>query len=105
MNQLEDGGSGALIRRAQRIYARMEYALPWDLHLRLQLQHTRYESPAQGTSRARTFQLLSGWQPNAFTQVYAGYAQSRKTDRTLEPPMERLMEKGLFAKIAYALRF
>lgn len=105
VNQLEDGGSGALIRRAQRIYARMEYALPWDLHLRLQLQHTRYESPAQGTSRARTFQLLSGWQPNAFTQVYAGYAQSRKTDRTLEPPMERLMEKGLFAKIAYALRF
>ena len=52
-----------------------------------------------------TCNALGGWQPNAFTQVYLGYSQSRKTDLNLTAPLERLIEKGLFGKASYAIRF
>ena len=103
--QLRDDASGGLILRAQRLYTKVEYSFPFDTYLRAQAQLTRYEAPGREPTRSRYLQILAGWQPNAFTQVYLGYSQSRKTDLDLTAPREHLMVKGLFAKASYAIRF
>ena len=105
LNQLRDEASQGLIQRARRLYAKAEYAFPLNLYLRVQGQVTRYEAPGLDPTRSRFVQLLAGWQPNAFTQVYLGYSQARRTDLDLASPTERLMEKGLFGKASYSLRF
>jgi hypothetical protein len=105
LNQLRDEASDNQILRAQRVYGNAEYAFPLDFYLRVQSQITRYEAPDQDPTQSRFIQLLAGWQPNAFTQVYLGYSQARSTDLDLQFPTERLMEKGLFAKASYAVRF
>lgn len=105
LNQLRDADSQALLRRARRLFAKLEYAFPFDLYARIQAQATRYETSGEETTKSRFVQILTGWQPNAFTQIYLGYSQTRGTDLDLAPPAERLLEKGLFAKAAYALRF
>jgi hypothetical protein len=105
LNQLRDVDSAALLRRAQRLYAKLEYAFPLSLYLHLQAQSTRYEAAGAEITHSRFLQVLTGWQPNAFTQVYLGYSQKRGTDLDLSPVAERLLEKGLFAKAAYAVHF
>ncbi len=102
---LRDDASGTLILRAQRLYTKVEYSFPFDTYLRAQAQLTRYEAPGQAPTRSHYLQFFAGWQPNAFTQVYLGYSQSRKTDLNLTAPLERLIEKGLFGKASYAIRF
>ena len=105
LSQLHDEATGSLLRRARRVYAKAEYAFPFSIYLRLQAQATRYDYPDASSVGSQFLQLLSGWQPNAFTHVYLGYSQARRTDLAFEPPMERLMEKGLFGKVSYAVRF
>lgn len=105
LSELRDAGSLALLRRARRLFTKLEYAFPLALYLRLQAQVTHYEIPEGDSTRSRFLQILAGWQPNAFTQIYLGYSQTRGTDLDLAPPAERFLERGLFAKVAYALRF
>lgn len=103
--QLLDADSQALLRRAQRLFLKAEYAFPWSLYLQFQAQTRRLENPGVDITRSRFVKLLAGWRPNAFTQIYLGYAQTRGTDLDQVPPSERLMEKGLFGKAAYAIQF
>jgi hypothetical protein len=46
-----------------------------------------------------------GWQPNAFTNAYIGWSGQRHRDPTATPGSERTVERGLFAKLAYAMQF
>jgi hypothetical protein len=46
-----------------------------------------------------------GWQPNAFTNAYVGWSGQRHRDPANVLPWERMVERGLFAKMAYALQF
>jgi len=46
-----------------------------------------------------------GWQPNAFTNAYVGWSGQRRRDPLAVLPSERMVERGLFAKMAYALQF
>jgi hypothetical protein len=46
-----------------------------------------------------------GWQPNAFTNAYMGWSGQRHRDPTAIIPSERMVERGLFAKMAYAVQF
>jgi hypothetical protein len=48
---------------------------------------------------------LLGWQPNAFTGAYVGWSGQRRRDPTAMLPNERMVERGLFAKVAYAMQF
>ena len=104
-NQLQNADAAVLLRRARRLYAKVEYAFPLAFYARIQAQTTSYETPGQVPDRSRFLQVLAGWQPNAFTQVYLGYSQARRTALDLMSPAERLMEKGLFGKVSYAVRF
>lgn len=103
--QLHDEATRELILQAERVYAKGEYCFPLDLYLRAQAQLTHYLSSTTGPTRAFYLQVLAGWQPNAFTQVYIGYSQTHGTDTVMTTPQEHLMEKGLFAKASYAIRF
>jgi hypothetical protein len=46
-----------------------------------------------------------GWQPNAFTNAYLGWSGQRHRDPLAVIPTERMVERGLFAKVAYAMQF
>lgn len=46
-----------------------------------------------------------GWQPNAFTNAYLGWPGQRRRDPLALLPSERMAERGLFAKRAYAMQF
>ena len=90
--------------RAREISATGVWQFPMNLYLKTQAIVVRYD----GTEADLTDKYLKafvGWQPNAFTTAYAGWSGQRHRDPVLGPVEERMVERGLFAKVAYAFQF
>lgn len=105
-----DYATGALNRRATRLYLFVEQVLPHDFFWRVQYQPIRYYTPlatnpgmSVDTTWVKSVQYLGGWRPNPFSGFYVGYNQVRGTmPTTLDPRNEPVIEKGLFMKATYA---
>ncbi|HJV91428.1 MAG TPA: DUF5916 domain-containing protein [Holophagaceae bacterium] len=95
---------GARLVRARQLVATATWQLPAHVYVKTQSYVVRYDGlEADGTDKY--LKVLLGWQPNAFTGAYLGWSGQRQRDPSEGIPAERMTERGLFAKVAYALQF
>ncbi len=90
--------------RARELVASGSWQFPHAFYLKTQAFVVRYDGTlAEGVDKF--LKAFVGWQPNAFTNAYLGWSGQRRRDPTAIIPAERMVERGLFAKAAYALQF
>lgn len=90
--------------RARELIATGSWQFPYAFYLKCQAFVVRYDgSEAQGVDKF--LKGFLGWQPNAFTNAYLGWSGQRRRDPLAVIPSERMVERGLFAKLAYAVQF
>ncbi|HEX9082606.1 MAG TPA: DUF5916 domain-containing protein, partial [Holophagaceae bacterium] len=90
--------------RARELTASGSWQLPHFFYLKTQAFVVRYDgSEQEGVDKF--LKGFLGWQPNAFTNAYVGWSGQRHRDPADVIPAERMIERGLFAKVAYALQF
>jgi hypothetical protein len=90
--------------RARELTATGGWQLPNAFYLKTQAFVVRYDGhAADGVDKF--LKAFLGWQPNAFTNAYLGWSGQRRRDPLAILPSERMIERGLFAKVAYALQF
>jgi hypothetical protein len=80
------------------------WQLPWDFYLKTQSFVVRYDG-AEAEGVDKFLKAFTGWRPNAFTHAYVGWSGQRRRDPILGIQPERMVERGLFAKLAYAVQF
>lgn len=78
--------------------------LPRHVYLKLQSFVVRYDG-SEAEAVDKYLKLFLGWQPNAFTGAYLGWSGQRRRDPLAVDPQERMIQRGLFAKVAYAWQF
>jgi len=90
--------------RARELTASGSWQFPLSIYVKTQAFVVRYDgNEAEGVDKfLKTF---VGWQPNAFTNAYLGWSGQRRRNPTAIIPSERMVERGLFAKFAYAVQF
>ena len=101
---LDREADGARIIRARQVSSSAAYQFPASVYARLQAFVVRYDGRDPSTVD-KYLKLLLGWQPNAFTHAYLGWSGRVRRDLALNLDPERLSDRGLFAKFAYALQF
>lgn len=102
--ELTREADGARLVRARQLVASATWQLPAHVYLKTQSFVVRYDGlEADGTDKY--LKALLGWQPNAFTGAYLGWSGQRRRDPASGLDAERMTERGLFAKVAYALQF
>ncbi|MBK9796923.1 MAG: hypothetical protein IPP58_10585 [Holophagaceae bacterium] len=90
--------------RARALTATGSWQFPRSVYLKTQAFVVRYDGTAtEGVDKF--LKAFLGWQPNAFTNAYLGWSGQRRRDPTAVLPGERTVERGLFAKVAYAVQF
>ncbi|NWJ40699.1 MAG: hypothetical protein HXX12_06985 [Geothrix sp.] len=90
--------------RARELTASGSWQFPWSIYLKTQAFVVRYDgTEAEGVDKF--LKGFLGWQPNAFTNAYLGWSGQRRRDPLSLPTSERMVERGLFAKLAYAVQF
>jgi hypothetical protein len=90
--------------RAREITASGSWQFPLSFYVKTQAFVVRYDgTEAEGVDKF--LKLFLGWQPNAFTNAYVGWSGQRRRDPLAILPEERMIERGIFAKLAYALQF
>jgi hypothetical protein len=90
--------------RAREAVASATWQFPRHLYLKLQTFAVRYDgTETEGVDKF--LKAFLGWQPNAFTGAYLGWSGQRNRDPLAIDPTERMVQRGLFAKLAYALQF
>jgi len=90
--------------RARELTATGSWQFPRSLYLKAQAFVVRYDgTDAEGVDKF--LKGFLGWQPNAFTNAYLGWSGQRRRDPLALVPSERMVERGLFAKLAYAMQF
>ena len=90
--------------RARKLATTATYQMPHAFYLKAQAFVVRYDgSEIDGVDKF--LKAFVGWQPNAFTNAYLGWSGQRRQDPTAVIPSERMVERGLFAKLAYAMQF
>ncbi len=102
--RLNREADGSLLLRARQVKLGAGMQFPEHLYLKAQAYFTRYDRPSGG-SHEKYAKVLVGWQPNAFTHAYLGATTRRRLDPFERLDPERMVERGLFAKFAYALQF
>lgn len=101
---LDREGDDLRLIRARELTATGSCQLPAAFYLKTQAFVVRYDgSAAEGVDKF--LKAFVGWQPNAFTNAYLGWSGQRRRDPALGLQPERMVERGLFAKVAYALQF
>jgi hypothetical protein len=102
--ELAREADGARLIRARQLVATATWQLPAHIYVKAQSFVVRYDGlEAEGTDKY--LKALLGWQPNAFTGAYVGWSGQRRRDPAEGIQAERMTERGLFAKVAYALQF
>ncbi len=101
---LDREADGRRIVRARQLHGSAGYQFPGSVYARLQAFVVRYDGREPSTVD-KYLKLLVGWQPNAFTHAYLGWSGRVRRDPGLALDGERLAERGLFAKLAYARQF
>ncbi len=90
--------------RARELVLSGTWQLPLHVYLKMQSFVVRYDgSEFEGVDKF--LKAFVGWQPNAFTGAYLGWSGQRQRDPLALDPRERMVERGLFAKLAYAIQF
>lgn len=90
--------------RARKLSTTATYQMPRSFYLKAQAFVVRYDgSEFEGVDKY--LKAFLGWQPNAFTNAYLGWSGQRHRDPLAVIPTERMVERGLFAKVAYAMQF
>ncbi|WP_243384457.1 DUF5916 domain-containing protein [Geothrix alkalitolerans] len=90
--------------RARKLAATATYQMPRFFYLKTQAFVVRYDgSEIDGVDKF--LKAFLGWQPNAFTNAYLGWSGQRRRDPLAILPTERMVERGVFAKLAYAMQF
>jgi hypothetical protein len=101
---LDREADDARLIRARELILTGSWQFPLSFYLRTQAFVVRYDgSLADGVDKF--LKAFVGWQPNAFTNAYVGWSGQRRRDPLAILPAERMVERGLFAKLAYAIQF
>jgi hypothetical protein len=101
---LDREGDDLRLIRARELSLTGSWQLPAAFYLKTQAFVVRYDGAhAEGVDKF--LKGFVGWQPNAFTNAYLGWSGQRRRDPALGIQPERMVERGLFAKVAYALQF
>ncbi|MDR3683331.1 MAG: DUF5916 domain-containing protein [Geothrix sp.] len=90
--------------RARELVATGSWQFPLSIYVKTQAFVVRYDGTEE-ESVDKFLKAFVGWQPNAFTNAYVGWSGQRHRDPTAVLPSERMVERGLFAKLAYAVQF
>jgi hypothetical protein len=101
---LDRESDGLRLIRARQVEATATWQLPRHFYLRGQAFLVRYDG-REANTKDRFVKVYAGWQPNAFTQAYLGWSGRRTFDPLAAIAPERMTERGLFAKVAYAVQF
>ena len=102
--ELSREGDDARLVRARQLVATATWQLPAHIYLKAQGFVVRYDGlEADGVDKY--LKALLGWQPNAFTGAYVGWSGQRRRDPSALIQPERMVERGIFAKVAYAIQF
>ncbi len=78
--------------------------MPWNIHFHAQAFVVRYDG-SEEYSVDKYLKAYVGWQANAFTTAYVGWSGERRWDPVNSFPVEEMVNRGLFAKLAYAIHF
>ncbi len=90
--------------RARELVATGSWMFPLSFYAKTQAFVVRYDgTELEGVDKF--LKAFLGWQPNAFTNAYVGWSAQRHRDPLATPASERAVERGLFAKLAYAVQF
>lgn len=98
----ENGGGRRV--RAREAVAGATWSLPLHLFLKSQAFVVAYDG-AEADSVDRFLKLFLIWQPNAFTSAYLGWSGQRRRSPDDGIQDERMVLRGLYAKVAYAFQF
>jgi len=102
--QLTREADDARLVRARELVATATWQLPAHIYVKTQGFVVRYDGlAADGVDKY--LKALLGWQPNAFTGAYVGWSGQRRRDPAALIQPERMVERGVFAKVAYAIQF
>lgn len=102
--ELDREADGLRLIRAREVSASGTWQLPAHFYLRTQGFVVRYDG-AEADLTDKYLKVFAGWQPNAFTEAYLGWSGQRHRDPLGGLPQEAMVERGLFAKVAYAIQF
>lgn len=102
--ELSRESDSARLIRARQLVATATWQLPAHVYVKVQSFVVRYDGlEAEGVDKY--LKALVGWQPNAFTGAYLGWSGQRQRDPLALVATERMVERGIFAKVAYAIQF
>jgi hypothetical protein len=103
-SDLNREADGLRLIRAREIVVSGSWQFPLSFYVKTQAFVVRYDG-TEVESVDKFLKGFVGWQPNAFTNAYLGWSGQRHRDPAATIPSERMVERGLFAKMAYALQF
>jgi len=90
--------------RARALVASTLWQLPAAFYVKTQGFAIRYDgAETQGVDKF--LKVFVGWRPDAFTQAYLGWSGQRRWDPSRRIDPERMVERGIFAKVAWAYQF
>lgn len=102
--ELSRESDGLRLIRARELSTTATWQMPSHIYLKTQAFVVRYDGSYANTTD-KYLKAFLGWQPNAFTTAYVGWSGQRHRDPIIGIPEERMIERGLFAKLAYAYQF
>jgi hypothetical protein len=95
---------GQRLIRARELVLSGSWQFPLSLYVKTQAFVVRYDG-TEAETVDKFLKAFVGWQPNAFTNAYLGWSGQRHRDPASVIPSERMVERGLFGKLAYAVQF
>ncbi len=102
--ELDREADGLRLVRAREVAGTGTWQMPRSIYLKAQAFAVRYDG-SEAQTVDKFIKAFLGWQPNAFTHAYLGWSGQRRRDPLAHIPDERMVERGLFAKVAYAKQF
>ncbi|HTL98448.1 MAG TPA: DUF5916 domain-containing protein [Holophagaceae bacterium] len=102
--ELDRESDGLRLVRARELSATAIWQFPLNLYFKTQGFVTRYDG-SEADLTDKYLKGFVGWQPNAFTTAYIGWSGQRHRDPAIGLLDERMIERGVFAKFAYAIQF
>lgn len=102
--ELDRESDGLRLIRARELSATATWQFPRNIYVKTQGFVVRYDG-SELEAVDKYLKAFLGWQPNAFTTAYIGWSGQRRRDPLGGIPAEVMVERGLFAKFAYAIQF
>jgi Domain of unknown function (DUF5916) len=90
--------------RAREVVCNLTWQFPWHLYFHTQAFVVRYDGTEE-YSADKFIKIFLGWQPNAFANSYVGWSGKRRWDPVNGFPDEMMVDRGIFAKLTYAMQF